>query len=201
MSPLYSQRPVRRANTVVADLVTLVLVVVFALLGLKVHDAVDELAVLGRGVHDAGAAVQSGFDSAADAVDDAPLIGGPLADELRGAGENTGGDVAEAGRRGEDRVHRLANLLGLIVFVLPTGMLLYERLPKRVAEVRRLRAAKRVLVDGDPERRRVVAERAAYSLPYAQLLRYTADPFGDLVAGRHDALIAAALEDAELAPS
>jgi len=201
MSPLYSQRPVRRANTVVADLVTLVLVVVFALLGLRGHDAVDELAVLGRGVHDAGAAVQSGFDSAADAVDDAPLIGGPLADELRGAGENTGGDVAEAGRRGEDRVHRLANLLGLIVFVLPTGMLLYERLPKRVAEVRRLRAAKRVLVDGDPERRRVVAERAAYSLPYAQLLRYTADPFGDLVAGRHDALIAAALEDAELAPS
>ena len=41
--------------------------------------------------------------------------------------------------------------------------------------------------------------RAAFSLPYGQLLRYTPDPFGDLAAGRHEGLLAAALEDAGLA--
>jgi hypothetical protein len=42
--------------------------------------------------------------------------------------------------------------------------------------------------------------RAAFSLPYAQLLAYTRDPFGDLAAERYDALVAAALDDAGLRP-
>jgi len=40
--------------------------------------------------------------------------------------------------------------------------------------------------------------RAAFSLPYAELVRHTRDPFGDLAAERHDALAAAALEEAGL---
>jgi hypothetical protein len=40
--------------------------------------------------------------------------------------------------------------------------------------------------------------RAAFSLPYGQLLAYTRDPIGDLEDGRYDALVAAALEDAGL---
>jgi hypothetical protein len=42
--------------------------------------------------------------------------------------------------------------------------------------------------------------RAAFSLPYGQLLQYTRDPLGDLEDGRYDALVAAALEDAGLRP-
>jgi len=45
---------------------------------------------------------------------------------------------------------------------------------------------------------RVVAMRAAFSLPYGQLLEHTRDPLGDLAAERYDALVAAALEDAGL---
>ena len=37
---------------------------------------------------------------------------------------------------------------------------------------------------GAPEH--ILAARAAYSLPYGTLTRYTRDPFGDLAAGRHD---------------
>jgi hypothetical protein len=67
--------------------------------------------------------------------------------------------------------------------------------------MRRLSAAERVLVEGDSaEHRRLVAMRAAFALPYGQLLRYTQDPLGDLEAGRHDALVRAALEDAGLRP-
>ena len=49
-----------------------------------------------------------------------------------------------------------------------------------------------------PERRRLLAMRAAFSLPYGQLLLYTRDPLGDLASERYDALVAAALEDAGL---
>lgn len=56
-----------------------VLLVLLAWIGLAVHDAVDELAVLGEGVQDAGGAVLGGFASAADAVGDTPLIGDDLA--------------------------------------------------------------------------------------------------------------------------
>jgi hypothetical protein len=42
--------------------------------------------------------------------------------------------------------------------------------------------------------------RAAFSLPYGQLLEYTRDPLGDLAAERYDPLVAAALDDAGLRP-
>ena len=47
---------------------------------------------------------------------------------------------------------------------------------------------------GAPEH--ILAARAAYSLPYGTLTRYTRDPFGDLAAGRHDGLLAALADDA-----
>jgi hypothetical protein len=58
-----------------------------------------------------------------------------------------------------------------------------------------------VLGDQDTlERRRLLAMRAAFSLPYGQLLAYTRDPLGDLASERYDGLVAAALEDAGLRP-
>jgi hypothetical protein len=74
-------------------------------------------------------------------------------------------------------------------------------LPDRIAQIRSLTAAARVLrARDDPERRRALAQRAAFSLPYGQLLAYTAGPLGDLAAERYDALVAAAFEDAGLRP-
>ena len=51
---------------------------------------------------------------------------------------------------------------------------------------------------GDPERRRLVAMRAAFSLPYGTLLAYTRDPIGDLAEGRYEALVDAIADDAGL---
>ncbi len=42
--------------------------------------------------------------------------------------------------------------------------------------------------------------RAAFGLPYGELLRYTKDPLGDLEAKRYDALIAAELDQSGLRP-
>ncbi len=55
-------------------------------------------------------------------------------------------------------------------------------MPRASAQIRGLTAASRVLTGADP---RLVAMRAAFSLPYAQLLAYTKDPLGDL-ASEHD---------------
>jgi hypothetical protein len=196
---IYPDIPVRRANAVSRDAATLFALVLLALLGLWIYHAVDSLTILGRGVHDAGTAVQTGFTTAADKVDGVPLVGGSIAGGLRDAGSATGGNVADAGTRGEQRVHRLAILLGAIVFLLPAALLLSRWLPQRLQQIRTLTNAEQVLATGgDEERRRLVAMRAAFALPYATLLAHTRDPIGDLAAGRYDALVDAVAEDAGL---
>ena len=193
---LYPDVPAKRRSTILRDLALLGLVVLFAWTGLKVHDAVDGIAVLGSGVKDAGISVQSGFGSAAGAVDGVPFVGGKLADALQDAGQQSGGNVAELGQRGEDQVHHLAWMLGLLVFALPTILVLVIMLPARVRQIRQLGAANAALIDThDPERRRLLAMRAAFGLSYLTLLGYTRDPLGDLAAGRFDPLVAAALDD------
>jgi hypothetical protein len=127
-------------------------------------------------------------------------VGGDVGDALRDAGKGTGGNVADAGQAGEDRVHDLANLLGILFFALPASILLVTTLPGRIRQVRELNAVERLLDVTSEERRRLVAMRAAFSLPAAALARRTRDPLGDLAAGRYDPLIAAAFDEAGLRP-
>ena len=198
---LYPDIPRRRFAVAARDAVVVALLVLFAWVGFAVHDAVDRLAVLGEGVREAGTSVRGAFDEAADNIDDAPVVGDPLGDALRDAGEGTGGNVAEAGARGERAAHRLADILGATTFGLPALLLLLRYVPGRVEVAQRLTAAERVLrPDATAERRRLVAMRAAFGLPYGQLLQFTRDPLGDLAEERYDALIAAALDDAGLRP-
>lgn len=195
---LYPDTPDDRGRAVARDALVLLTLIVLAWLGLKVHDAVDSLAVLGSGVHDSGVVVQDGFDRAADAVDGVPVVGGDLGDALRGAGEGTGGNVAQAGTDGEERIHHLANLLGFLMFAIPAGLLLVTTLPGRIRQVRELNATERLLDTSSEERRRLVAMRAAFSLPASALARHTRDPLGDLESGRYDPLIDAAYDEAGL---
>jgi len=198
---LYPDTADDRGRAVARDALVILTLIVLAWLGLKVHDAVDSLAVLGSGVHDSGAAVQDGFGRAADAVDGVPVVGGQMADALRGAGEDTGGTVAQAGTDGEDKVHHLANLLGFLMFALPATILLVTTLPGRIRQVRELNAAERLLDTSSEDRRRLVAMRAAFTLPATELARHTRDPLGDLAAGHYDQLIDAAYDAAGLAPT
>ena len=168
----YPELPAQRLNTISRDALLLLLLVLLAWLGLKVHDTVDKLSVLGSGVKRVG--------------DSVPVVGDP---------------VKDLGERGENSVHHLANVLGLVTFGVPALLVLWRMLPERIAQIRSLTAAASVLrASDDPERRRALAQRAAFSLPYGQLLLYTPDPLGDLAAQRYDALVAAAFEDAGLRP-
>jgi hypothetical protein len=219
---LYPTLHRRRNATLAGDLAVLLLVVLFAWLGVRVHDRVADLAGLGRGLQDAGAAVggtargaadavRTGFGSAADAVDGTPVVGGDLAGALRSAGDSAGAPVEQAGagearrliaagRDGEARAYRAADILGWVTFGLPTVLLLALWLPGRIRLARCVRDARRVLAAAplDPDRERELARRAVYTLPYAALLARTRDPVGDLLAGRHEPLLAALGDDAGL---
>lgn len=180
------------------DALVILTLILLAWLGLKVHAAVDKLAVLGTGVHDSGQVVQDGFSRAADAAGGIPVVGGDVANALRDAGEGTGGNVAQAGADGEQRVHDLANLLGFLMFAVPAAILLVLTLPGRIRQIRELNATHRLLDVSTEDRRRLVAMRAAFSLPAAGLARHTRDPIGDLAAGHYDSLIDAAYDEAGL---
>jgi hypothetical protein len=198
----YSDIPARRTAAILSDFLVLLLLVLLAWLGLKVHDAVAELASIPRGVTASGEAVQSGFESAGDAVGDVPVVGDSLAGALDDAGEGAGGGVADVGREGEDDVNALADVLGALFFLLPAAAVLSRYLPDRIADVRRRTAAARAIGPAlTPEREHTLARRAAYGLPYARLVRFTPDPLGDLERGRYEGLVAAALDDAGLRPS
>ena len=198
----YPDIPAPRTTAILSDLLVLVLLVLLAWLGLRVHDAIAEIASVPRGVSDTGGAIQRGFESAGDAVGEVPVVGEPLAGALEDAGEGAGGEIAETGRKGEEDVNDLANLLGALFFLLPAVAVLSRYLPDRIADVRRLTASARAIGPRlTPERERTLAMRAAYGLPYEQLVRYTRDPLADLESGRYDALVATALDDAGLRPS
>ena len=198
----YPDIPSSRRSAILGDVLVLVLLLLLAWLGVKVHGAVAELAAVPRGVGDTGAAIQRGFEDAGDAVGGVPAVGGPLGDALRDAGQGAGGEIQATARSGEEDVNDLATLLGALMFLLPAVAVLSRYLPDRVADARRLTAASRAIGRVlTPERERSLAMRAAYGLPYERLARYTPDPLGDLEAGRHDGLVAAALDDAGLRPS
>jgi hypothetical protein len=195
----YSDIPGPRRAAILSDLLVLLLLVLLAWLGLRVHDAVAEIASVPRGVSDAGGAIQRGFESAGDAVGEVPVVGEPLGGALQDAGEGAGGELTDAGREGEEDVDNLANVLGALFFLLPAVAVLSRYLPGRIADVRRRSAAAHAIGPTlTPERERTLAMRAAFGIPYERLVRYTRDPLADLERGRYDELVAAALDDAGL---
>jgi hypothetical protein len=212
---LYPASPRRLTATVLGDLTVLLLLCVFAWTGLKVHDAIAELASIGRGIQDSGraisttarqttGAVEGAFTAPAARVQGVPIVGGDLAGALREAprgatrplqetADEQAARLVAAGREQERRTYQLAKLVGWLTFLVPGLILLALTMPFRLRQILRMSAAERVLRGAPLD---VLAARAAFSLPYRALARHTSDPFGDLAAGRHGGLLAALAEDA-----
>lgn len=196
---IYPTEPRQRRSTIARDGLAALAVVLLAWLGRRVYRLVDDLRVVTDAIGDTGTSVQNGFGSAADALAGVPVVGDDLASALGSAGELSGGNVVDLALTGDTAIHRLALALGLLTFAIPTLILLVLYIPMRVAQTRRVTAAAQVFRDADvPERRRLLAMRAAMSLPVDHLLQYTSDPVGDLIREEHDHLVRALLEDAGL---
>ena len=178
---LYPDIPARRSATIARDLLVVGLIVLFGWLGVKVYDTVERLNVLGRGVEHAGTSIHDGFQSAADAVGHLPVVGDKIANGLASGGQHSGDALTSLGRSGQDQVHKLALALGLAIFLIPVGFILVLYLPRRWRHIREMTDALTLLTHaGDPARRLLLAQRAAFGLPVEALLAFTPDPIGDL---------------------
>ena len=197
----YPEPRAQRSRAILGDVVVVALLVLFAWLGITVNDTFNDLASLGQGVEEAGTSVQTGFEDAGGLVADVPVVGGSLEDAFSEVGAQTGGNTTALGEAGKSAVEDTARLLGWVTFALPALVVLLWAVPRRVVRMRRLRAAGRALDDApSAERRRLLARRAAYGLPYETLLPYTRDPIGALAAGDYQPLLSALYEDAGLRP-
>lgn len=195
MMSAYPDLPAARARAMLSDAVALGLLVGFIWLGLRVHHEVDQLSGLGTGVIDAGHAVRSGFSAAASAASGVPLAGGAIASALRSAGGTTSQNIVAEGQAGADSAHRLALILGLLMWAIPSVILMSLVLPRRVMEIRGLQRLRLAQRGPDAEaRRRLLALRAVLTLPDEVLFAYSPDPAGDVLHGQYERLAAAALE-------
>ena len=173
--------------------------VVLALIAIRVRHDITRLEQFGDGVAQAGTSVQRGLGAAASAVSNLPLVGGQLSSGLRAAGAHTGATAVQAGRQSNHAIAAAATLLAWLIFLVPGLALLAAHLPSRVRQIHRLTAAGRMLTQPpDAAQTRMLAQRAAFSLSYRQLLRHSRQPMTDLENGHYRPLIDALPEDVGL---
>jgi hypothetical protein len=214
---LYPASPAARTRTLAKDLTVVALLVLFAWTGAQVHDGIDGLTSVGRSIQDSGraisattrdtaGAVDGAFADAGNAVGGLPLVGEQLAGSLRRApvgatsalratGDEQGARIVRLGVEQVNKTETAADWAGRLVFALPALVLLMWFLPGRTRQVLAMQTAQRTLAEAPDH---ILAARAAYSLDYKTLRRYTRDPFGDLAAGRHDALVRALRQESGL---
>jgi len=194
---IYPDLPRARRSALARDALALVLLAGFVWLGIHVHDELDQLAGVGNGVTAAGEAVRSGFLSAASAAAGIPIAGGAIAGALRDAARATGGHIISLGQISAASAGHLATVVGLVVWGVPSLLLLGLALPARIREIRRLRELRRALrARNREERLRLLALRAVLTVPDEILFAHSADPAGDLMSGRYEPLAEAALQAA-----
>lgn len=200
---IWSERRAPRLREMVADAATIVWVVLWAVLGVRLYLGLAELAGAGRLIRDGGNNLISGGGQVAGAVEGIPLVGEGAADRIRDAFTAAGQPVVDFGSDLERLLLIVAGLLGLIVVVIAVVPWLNRYVPWRLERFRRLNAGARVIRSDAPsggsalspaQLDRLLASRALHRLEYAELLEYTPDPFGDWVSGRLDRLARAELE-------
>ncbi len=200
---IWSERPGARGREILADVLTLGWVVLWATIGIRIYGFLAHLAGAGRLVRDGGSGITSAGEQVGAALQGIPLVGEGAADGVRGAFSGAGDPLMQFGTDLERLLIVIAALLGLLVVAAALAPWLNRYLPWRVARWRRLNAAARVIrrrkvassepLD-DAELARILASRALHRLEYDELLEFTPDPFGDWVAGRHDRLVQAELD-------
>lgn len=181
----------RAAFIAAVDLLVIVWVVVWLLLGLRVHDEVEGLRELSRTISDAGGAVER-TGQALGALN-IPFVGGRIEQTAREVTE-VGRETRLSGRTARESIANLSTLLGLSVAFIPSSAVLFVYLPARIARARERQAMRQMLerFGGEPGFERLLAHRALQTMSYRRLQHEAGDrPWADLVEGRYGELAAA----------
>lgn len=172
---LYADLPARRLGQVIADLLMLAWILVWAKVGRAVHGATLSLAEPGHRLQDAGTGFRDRLTRAGDGVDDLPVLDDRVAAPFRDAA-GAGTSIEDAGRDLVTAVERLATTLGWVTALAPVLVVGAFWLAARVRFVRRATAAQR-LVDSVDDLD-LFALRAMTHQPLERLARISPDPAG-----------------------
>lgn len=204
MIKVWSELPIARAKEQVADVATLLWVLLWGSMVWRLFQFLVSFAQAGRTIRSGGEQmVQSGRDLG-DSLAGVPLVGSQLRDIARNAFAGPGKPLSDFGSQIEQFIVVVAAVLALLLALVTLVPWMNHYLPWRWERLRRLRAARRAIrtapraVDASIER--LLAMRAVCRLDYSMLLDYTPDPLGDWVNGRHDRLAEAELASVGLRP-
>ncbi|MGH2406552.1 MAG: hypothetical protein ACRDF7_00545 [Candidatus Limnocylindrales bacterium] len=204
MVKIWSELRIARLKEQVADVATLVWVVFWGDIVWQLYQFLAGFQDAGRVVHDGGeTAIKSGRDLG-ESLAGLPLIGQQVHDLARNAFAGIGQPLSDFGTQLMQFIFIVAVVLALLLALVTLVPWLNRYLPWRIARLRRVRAAHRVIRVApdlaDPDVARILAMRAVTRLDYPTLLDYSPDPFGDWALGRHDRLARAELASVGLRP-
>lgn len=172
---LFADTPVRRTVQVLADLLFVAWLVLWAWIGTAVHDGTMELAGPARQTDSAASSMADQLRDAGGRLGEAPLVGDELAVPFDKAASASDG-IAAAGRDTVEAVERLALLLGLSVALIPILVVAVIHLPIRWRFVREATAGAR-FIDAQ-EDLDLFALRALANQPMRVLAKVSDDPAG-----------------------
>lgn len=173
------------------DLVMVVWVAVWAVLGMAVAREVRGISELSQTVGTVGKAIEESGRTLRE-LGSVPIVGGEIAGPAKRI-EDAGRSVIASGRSSRESVRDLSLLLGLAIGLIPSLAPLAFYVPARIAHVRDRRALERLIEESEPGVAALLAYRAAYSMPYRDLVRHASDPMGELRARRYRRLALAEL--------
>ncbi len=172
---LYAQRTARMLGQLVTDLLVLVWIVLWWLVGRATERTVDAIATPARRSGDAARQLRDQIQEAAEQSSRVPGLGTELRKPFDGAAESLQDLIAAADSQ-VAAVERAGLLLGWLVFLIPVALLLVIWLPVRIRFVLRARAAQRFLdAEADLD---LFALRAMVAQPMHVIARISDDPVG-----------------------
>ena len=200
MIRIWSELRVARTKEQVADLGTLLWVLLWGGLAWKLFEFLSSFAEAGRTIRTGGQGmIQSGVDLGASLAG-IPLIGSQLQGVAMDAFGGAGRPLSDFGTELEQFIVVVAVVLALLLALVTLVPWLQRYVPWRWQRLRQTRAAHRAIRTApkatdttEKQVREVLAMRAVARLDYATLLQFTPDPLGDWASGRHDRLARAEL--------
>jgi hypothetical protein len=202
---LYPDTPGRKARWIGADVLVIVWLGFWALLGYYIHQLIEVLQAIPDAIDRAGATLDAPLQTAMSAASQIPIVGSLIVDRLQNASNATAG-----------RAHAVAAALSNLIDVAALGMALLVATPpilivigfygyNRWRASREMGSARKIVEVALREHRgeqlsEALARRAIEVVPYRRLMKVSSDPLGELHSGHYDALAAESLRAAGLSP-
>ncbi|MCV7191335.1 hypothetical protein [Mycolicibacterium brumae] len=171
----YASRPHRFAGQFLSDVLVIGWIVVWVMVGVFVHAAIDTIADVGRQVQSGATGISESLNSAGDSVDNVPLVGDKLAAPLDAA-SRAALELSDAGSTLTTTATWLAWLLALAVAAAPILAVGGPWLYLRARFFRRKRLA--LSLASSPAGVELLALRALTNRPVRRLVAISPDPVG-----------------------